>query len=191
MKELKAKVRDIRSAKSRRNHYQPIQVGESTMGVRSYLELRTGEIDPNGNRLKLNTGIKPLRPQIAQAEQPQQFEGWQRLGAQAQRINTLAAELEAAMFELKAIANEVNCTQRIKHNSPKPLKRACEFLAANVPNVKRNKAGEFVLTTRSVDLFRAEREATQIAQTLRQRTNKKRVRSKPSSNKPSFLGWLL
>ncbi len=193
MKELKAKARDSRSVKPRRNSCQPKQGRESSIGVSSCLEPRESDSQAeNANKLKLNTGIKPLQPQLAPGEQTQQFENsWQRLSAQAQRINTLAAQLEAAMFELKAIANEVNCTQRIKRNSPKPLRKACKFLKASVPDVKCNKAGEFVLATRSIDLFRAEREATQLAQTLRRRANRKRAVSTLSSNKPRFLGWLL
>lgn len=122
----------------------------------------------------ITTGIKPLQPQIAQPTQLQQSEnGWQRLATQAQLINQLSKELETAMFELKAIATQISCQQRLDN---KPRTKTCQFAAAIVPNVKRNKAGEFLLTSRTVDLFRAEREATELAQTLRQWANKNKHR---------------
>ena len=51
----------------------------------------------------------------------------------------------------------------------------CEYQAANVPNVKQKQSGSFVLTSRPVDLFQAEREAALLAQTLRQRARRKRI----------------
>ena len=101
--------------------------------------------------------------------------GWQRLAAQAERINQLSAELEKAMFELKVIANDINREQRTIQVAQKPTKSTCEYVTAIVPCVRRKKAGAFVLTTRPVDLFQAEREATQVAQTLRHRAKRRRV----------------
>ncbi|MBC1258701.1 hypothetical protein GNE54_25120, partial [Trichormus variabilis V5] len=44
----------------------------------------------------------------------------------------------------------------------------------SVPVVKQQPDQSFILTTRKVDLFRAEREAAQLAQQLRQHTQKKK-----------------
>jgi hypothetical protein len=142
-------------------------------------------------------------------------EGVERLESQAQRINQLSAELEAAVLELKAIASEVNqdwrALQAIQESSTgaicassfraAPLTQqrnalalanpgatvakrdaresfipdVCEYQSANVPNVKQKQSGSFVLTSRPVDLFQAEREAALLAQTLRQRARRKRI----------------
>jgi hypothetical protein len=134
-------------------------------------------------------------------------EGVERLESQAQRINQLSAELEAAVLELKAIASEVNRDWRALQAIQEPGKGAicasqqrfaiafakpgatavkrearesfipdvCEYVAANVPNVKQKQSGSFVLTSRPVDLFQAEREAALLAQTLRQRARRKRI----------------
>jgi len=132
--------------------------------------------------------IAPLQPELVLEQSlPTQKSGWQRLVAQAELINKLAAELEEAMFELKAIANDINCSRR-KQNTQKPRKHACEYLAAIVPHVKY-KTGAFVLTTRPVDLFRAEREATQLAKILRNRAKKRRTLLS-RTNKHPLLGWL-
>lgn len=100
--------------------------------------------------------------------------GWQRLTAQVERINQLSAELETAMFELKAIANDVNARARTMQTTQQPISSVCEYLKASVPCVRRKKAGAFVLTNRAVDLFQAEREAAQVAQELRCRAKKRR-----------------
>lgn len=116
--------------------------------------------------------IQPLQPQLVPEEIPQRVRGWQRLAAQAQRINQIAAELEHAILELKAIANELNCDRRSVDKTH--TQSSCEYLKATVPCVRRKKAGAFVLTTRQVDLFRAEREATQLANRLRSLAKKRR-----------------
>lgn len=123
----------------------------------------------------VTTSIEALQPQLAQEESPQLIKmARQRLAAQAQRINELSAQLEAAMLELKAIANDLKREQRSIHPAQEPIKSVCEYSAAVVPCVKRKKGGAFVLTTRPVDLFRAEREATHVAQALRVRAKRKR-----------------
>jgi hypothetical protein len=191
MKELKAKIIDIHSARRGHHYSQPEQLEESFLGVRSH-GIACFSLGQRESKLSLPTGIKPLQPQIAQESQSSQCENsWQQLATQAQRINKLAAQLEAAMLELKAIAAQINCERHIQHNTTKTLGTACEFLAAIVPEVKRNKAGGFILANRKVDLFRAEREATQVAQTLRWRTNRKRLVSHLSRYKRRFFGWLL
>lgn len=122
--------------------------------------------------------IPPLQPQVTlEAITPSDRVQWQHLATQAERINQLAAELETAMFELKAIASQLDRTYA-------PSQSACEYRTAAVPCVKRHKTSGFILTTRVVDLFQAEREAQQLAQTLRQRTKK-------STRRSHLLSWLL
>jgi len=124
--------------------------------------------------------IPPLQPQIAPESTQNNCAEWQHLAAQADRINQLAAELEAAVFELKAIENQIDCTQ-------KPSEAVCEYRSVVVPQVKpqikRHKTAGFIVTTKVIDLFQAEREAQQLAQTLRQRTKTRR--------KPHIFSWLL
>ncbi len=106
-----------------------------------------------------------------------------RLEAQADLINRLSAELETAMFEFKSIANEVNRDWRTSGSSKalsgikqgsNPVK-VCEYTAAVVPYIRQRDNRSFVLTVRSVDLFKAERDATLMAQALRQWAEKKQV----------------
>ena len=142
----------------------------------------------------------PLRSDSAWAEavcpppDQQVIDGLARLKAQAARINQLSAELETAMFDLKAIANEVNRHWRTagsptphspnshpsKAEAPEPIK-VCEYSAAVVPYVRQRGDRAFVLTIRAVDLFKAEREATFIAQALRQWARKKQIVAQPDT----------
>lgn len=117
--------------------------------------------------------------------------GLKRLEHQAERINQLSAELEAAMLELKVIASEVNRDWRALQATQKPTTGAiakrdaiasfvpnvCEYQTIHLPSVQYKRSGSFVLTSRPVDLFKAEREANVLAQTLRHRSRKKRLKS--------------
>lgn len=180
MKELKSKITHIRGhQRLGEREQQRMLPGKSVdickvashpkLGCNHQLAVTTAILRQESN------GIPPLQPQLEPEQHPSQQIAWQRLTAQAEKINQLASELEAAMFELKAIASVIKREQRIKHKTPKPLKHTCEFLATSVPDVKRGDAGGFVLATRRVDLFQAEREATQTAQKLRRQVKRKRV----------------
>ncbi|HEY9628411.1 MAG TPA: hypothetical protein V6C84_14010 [Coleofasciculaceae cyanobacterium] len=104
----------------------------------------------------------------------------QRLEAQAQQVNQLAATQEAALLELKAIAQQieqdwktlevVNAARAGHDASTVEIPAVCEYRSISVPQVEKNQAGVLVLTARSVDLFKAEREAALTAQSLRFRT---------------------
>ncbi|HEY9724958.1 MAG TPA: hypothetical protein V6D50_00790, partial [Chroococcales cyanobacterium] len=50
----------------------------------------------------------------------------------------------------------------------------CQYQTVNVPTIQQKPSGSFVLTSRTIDLFKAEREAAILAQTLRHRTKRKR-----------------
>jgi hypothetical protein len=103
-------------------------------------------------------------------------DGLKRLESQAEYINELSAELEVAVLEFKAISSEVNRDWRAiqrKQKSAAKITDICEYRAAVVPQVERKKDSSFVLKSRLVDLFQAEREAALLAQTLRSRAKKK------------------
>lgn len=119
------------------------------------------------------TAIVPPQPQKEKIMSEQE-----RLIAQVECINQMAGELEAAILELKAIANTLN-TQR--HY---PLgKNICQYFAVSVPWVRQQPDKSFILTMRKVDLFRAEREAALLAQQLRQETKKRLASQQPRKNK--------
>jgi hypothetical protein len=120
----------------------------------------------------VSTAIVPLRPQ------DQKISEGERLNAQVERINRMARELEAAILELKAIANTLNTQKRYPALNQEIWKNICQYFAVSVPWVKRKPDESFILTTRKVDLFRAEREAALLAKQLRQQT-KKRLASQP------------
>ncbi|MEH2293915.1 hypothetical protein [Nostoc sp.] len=123
----------------------------------------------------VTTAIVPLQPQEKKIiSEPE------RLIAQVKRINQMAGELEAAILELKAIANTLNTQKRY------PLlkcKHICQYFAVSVPWVKRKPDESFILTTRKVDLFRAEREAALLAEQLRQQTKKRLALQRHKKNK--------
>lgn len=128
---------------------------------------------------------------------PQQ-EALQQLEAKAQQINQLSAAQETAMLELKAIATRLErdwtaldrqqgdaYTQDGSFPVPSPV--ICEYLVTTVPAIERDKSGVFVMTTRAVDLFKAEREATVMAQTLRHRTGVSTTRRRRVSESPTSM----
>ncbi|MGJ3245695.1 MAG: hypothetical protein ACFE0I_06420 [Elainellaceae cyanobacterium] len=101
---------------------------------------------------------------------PQQLsDGLRRLEAQVQRINELSAVQEAAMLELKAIAEQVEHDQTTLKGEDvlqgdRPTRSVCEYLPTAVPKVERDVInGAYVITARSIDLLRKEHEAEQAA----------------------------
>ena len=208
MKELQAGIQLVQAKYIQLNQHRVSKKKARTLG----------RIDP----LSKPVAVKVLPQQVSDRQKPllsfpvksslevlrkRTTEGVERLESQAQRINQLSAELEAAVLELKAIASEVNRDWRALQAIQEPGKGAicaavqrfaiafakpgataakrearesfipdvCEYQAANVPNVKQKPSGSFVLTSRPVDLFQAEREAALLAQTLRQRARRKRI----------------
>ncbi|MHC5600067.1 MAG: hypothetical protein ACYTXC_29770 [Nostoc sp.] len=124
----------------------------------------------------VTTAIVPLRPQEEKIISERE-----RLIVQIERINQMAGELEAAILELKAIANTLNTQKRCPVLNQEAYK--CQYFAVSVPWVKRKPDESFILTTRRVDLFRAEREAALLAQQLRQQTKKRLASQRHRKNK--------
>ncbi|HEY9699608.1 MAG TPA: hypothetical protein V6D10_20275 [Trichocoleus sp.] len=125
---------------------------------------------------------QPLpQPQPAADRTENQSNVEQTLASQVQRVNQLAAQQEAAVLELKAIFEQVGQVRsRLVHPgkaSPQlpPLhslnrEAVCDYQAVAVPYVEKTEQGSWIMRTRSVDLFKAEREAALIAEALRYRT---------------------
>ncbi|WP_334858588.1 hypothetical protein [Nostoc sp.] len=126
----------------------------------------------------VTTAIVPLQPQ-----QEKIISERERLITQVERINQMARELEAAILELKAIANTLNSQKRYPLLKKEIGKHICQYFAVSVPWVKRKPDESFILTTRKVDLFRAEREAALLAQQLRQQTKKRLASQRHRKNK--------
>ncbi|MBC1236530.1 hypothetical protein [Nostoc sp. 2RC] len=126
----------------------------------------------------VTTAIVPLQPQEEKIITDQE-----RLVAQVERINRMAGELEAAILELKAIANTLNTQKSYPLVKPNQYKNICQYLAVSVPWVRKKSDQSFILTTRRVDLFRAEREAALLAQQLRQQTKKRLASQRHRKNK--------
>lgn len=95
---------------------------------------------------------------------------WQRLALQAQRINQMAAQMEAMILEFKTIASKLQ-------EKSKPYKSICQYLPVSVPWVLQKPDESFLVTMQKVDIFQAEREAAQLAQQLRQQSKSKEWRS--------------
>lgn len=98
------------------------------------------------------------------------------LEVKADEINQLSAAQEAAMLELKAIAQKLERDWKTLDTQQHPfageaadLPPLCEYLETEVPLVQRDEKGAFVVTKRPVDLFQAERDAEWMAQSLRHR----------------------
>ena len=112
----------------------------------------------------------PARPEFPAAE------AMRLLEVKAAEINQLSAAQEAAMLELKAIAQKLERDWKTQKTQQRPFggeavdtPTLCEYLETEVPLVQRDEKGAFVITKRPVDLFRAERDAEWMAQRLRHR----------------------
>lgn len=129
-----------------------------------------------------NTAILPLQP----PQEDLTINGSEHLSMQVQRINQIAYELEAAILELKAIAatlrvpiaDNLNEQRRTGASKSYRLKKVCNYVPVTVPCVKQKSDGTLIVTTRKVDLFRSEREATYLAQKLRHQIKRKKSHPK-------------
>jgi hypothetical protein len=125
--------------------------------------------------------VQRLEQSQPQLEVPSLDQAFQRLDAQAEEVNQLSAAQEAAILRLKAIAEQVEQDWQAQPVKKRPLagisKSAgrtalklpplCETGETALPHIEKDQNGNFVLTSRSVDLFRAERDAEFNAEVLR------------------------
>lgn len=120
------------------------------------------------------------------------------LESQVQHINQLSAVQESAILELKTIAEQVEREWKTLEQSQHDYSHysdsgeaaldsppICEYVGTAVPQIEKNQDGIYVLSARSLDLFKAEREATLTAEALRHRANYKNI-SEPQSAPPSI-----
>lgn len=179
-KELQAGMQLVRSKCIPLNQHPLFQKKASKQG-----EFNALPQQPNPKKSLLSFPVKSPMESLRQRTQ----ESLRGLQSKAERINQLSAELETAVLELKAIAQEVNRDWRAIQATQEPITGAskkrnaiasfvpdvCQYQAIYVPIVHQKQSGELVLTSRTVDLFQAEREATLLAQTLRRRAKRKRL----------------
>lgn len=101
---------------------------------------------------------------------------WHQLEAKTSEINQLSAAQEAALRDVRAIAQKLERDWRSTGVDIFPFaKISGDFsglyhqTAAEVPYIDRTEDGHFTLSTRTLDLVKAERDAVQVAHNLRQR----------------------
>ncbi|ASC73143.1 hypothetical protein XM38_041050 [Halomicronema hongdechloris C2206] len=92
---------------------------------------------------------------------------WQRLRSMADRINDLSQQQEQAMLEMKRAAERVAWIHRQQGRGEIPL---CDYATAILAQVNQDDQGAYVLSYRPADLYQPEREADDVARTLRDRT---------------------
>jgi hypothetical protein len=134
------------------------------------------------------------RQAISSPSRPSLNDSLRLLETKAQHINQLSAQQEAAMQELKTLAERLERDWRAMERQQEPftddqdLPPLCEYLETLVPFIERNEDGAFVISSRSVDLFRAEREATLMAQNLRTRSVRTVRPAKPAFHWLTLVG---
>lgn len=149
----------------------------SNLALESSTDSGLGQLNatysPYGTVLK----ERPAAMQKPRIEQSLQ-DFWQQIEDKAEQINQLSMAQEAAMQDLKLLAEKLERDRRalLLENGLNPDEQedspVCEYQTTAVPYVERDAEGAFVLKTRSIDLFQAEREAALMAQSLRRRTHR-------------------
>jgi hypothetical protein len=123
-----------------------------------------------------------------------------QLEAQAQHINDLATTQEAALLELKAIAQQIehdwktlemtNAAQHGYAATDLQIPTLCNYGQTAVPQIEKNDRGVLMVSARSIDWFKTERDAELMAQALRHRAKPDSHNAK-SSWTTAFSRWLL
>ena len=78
-----------------------------------------------------------------------------------------------AILELKDIAENIDEQRRATTIKSSSFKKVCNYFPVSIPCIKQKSDKTLILTTREIDLFRSEREATYLAQKLRHQITKK------------------
>lgn len=101
---------------------------------------------------------------------------WQQLEAKTQEVNQLSTVQEAALMELRAIAQRLERDWRatgLEHFPFASINGDFSGLytqpSTQLPQVECSQEGQYTLGSRTIDLLKAEREANRMAQELRQR----------------------
>lgn len=139
--------------------------------------------------------FKQFQAQMPQPSEHVFHQSLQVLDTQAQYINQLSAIQETAIQELKMIAEQIEQDWKALEQVTDDATRSdleppqvVEYQATAVPQLEKDKYGIYVLTTRAIDLFKAEREASLTAQALRHWS--KRGRTHPRA-KSGVWAWLV
>ena len=93
-----------------------------------------------------------------------------QLEQQAIRIHYLTAELEQAIWDFKAIAAQTHLQQEPLRKKKQP--KICEYRTLQLPQIIKKPDETFLLTSRPLKLFQAEKKASRLAQTLRPKKRK-------------------
>ncbi len=188
----------------------PTQIAEqgwtadSRMADSRMADARMADAKPSSVTVSKTTTAPKTTPASTITERSQYQAALKRLEAKAQQINQLSAAQETAMLELKAIATRLERDRvalELQHGDadergtclPAEPSTICEYLATSVPAIERDQSGAFVMTMRAVDLFKAERDAELMAQTLRHRhgTTPTRHRRTPQPTASVRAGGIL
>jgi hypothetical protein len=117
----------------------------------------------------------------------------QILDAHVQHINQLSAVQEAAILELKQMAEtleqEWDAIAPFDGEEDDEFESApiCEYIDVAVPRIEQDEDGVYVLSLRSIDLFKAEREAALTAQALRHWGNREKSRASAAKSSQRWL----
>jgi hypothetical protein len=185
LKAIQAAIRSIRANEPRSTAPSPT-VMTATRPART--QPAATELAMEAERLSrlTSTYVKQLekpKPRAVPKAVPSLDQAFQRLDAQVAEVNQLSTAQEAAILKLKAIAQQVEQDRQtnpsVRSNKTAlqlpPLSESGEMA---VPHVEKDQHGNFVLTSRSVDLFKAERDAEFNAEVLRHHAI--RTRRQPS-----------
>ncbi|MBE9103282.1 hypothetical protein [Vacuolonema iberomarrocanum] len=111
-----------------------------------------------------------------QAALQQLAETWRQLETKADQLNQLSAAQEAMLLEVRAIAQRVERDWRATGLQDFPFADTDGDLSslygrdsADVPVIERDAMGKFVMTQRTLELSKAEREAAMMAEVLRKK----------------------
>ncbi|MBD0266808.1 MAG: hypothetical protein ICV77_00805 [Cyanobacteria bacterium Co-bin8] len=116
----------------------------------------------------------------------------QRLQAIVEQINDLSDRQERAMLEMKTVAERLDLEQRRQQRYEaqtglaQSLPLAVSYEEAIVAAAEQDDQGNIVLTYRTADLHQADREATRLAQTLRDRNRPRFKSPQPSFHEPGL-----
>jgi hypothetical protein len=139
---------------------------------------------------------RQLQTQVFQPTDQVLDRSLQLLEAQVQHINQLSAVQEAAILELKTIAEQIeqdwNAFEQLQSDYEGDAEQLpiCDYVSAVVPKIERNADGVYVISSRSIDLFKAEREAALTAQALRHWSERDKALRGSRSGASSPWRWL-
>lgn len=159
--------------------------------------LRHAELAAMVERLQQQTArhVQQYRQLQAQSFQPPRYildRSLKILEAQVQHINHLSAVQEAAILELKTMAETLEQdwdAMALDRGKDAELEKLpiCEYIDIAVPRIEQDEDGVYVLSSRLIDLFKAEREAALTAQSLRHWGNREKTRVIPT--KSAWRWW--